>query len=188
MNNLTSLLHRANGGRSGVNDQLLAVVYDELRYEALRQLEREKPGHTLQATALVHEAYIRLLGPPNPEKEPLNWNSRGHFFAAAAEAMRRILVEQARRKKAQKRGGDWGRADIEVDRLSGKKHDEKMLSLDEALRKLEVEDEVKAHVVKLRFFAGMTIEQTAAALDVGTSTVDRYWTYARAWLHREMKE
>ena len=129
----------------------------------------------------MHEAYVRLLGGDG------QWNSRGHFFAAAAEAMRRILVERARKRLTQKRGGGIGRADIELDRLAGKGHDKKVLALNEALDKLADESPAKAELVKLRFFAGLTIEQTAAALDISTSTADRHWSYARAWLQREMK-
>ena len=187
MSKITNLLQRLQAGEDAASDELLVVIYRELREQAHRQLSREKPGQTLQATALVHEAYLRLLGPAtNDDSKQGNWNSRGHFFAAAAEAMRRILVERARRKVALKRGGDAERVDIELDHLSGKNHDVKLLALDEALQKLETEEPLKAQVVKLRFFAGMTIEQTAQALDIGTSTVDRYWTYARAWLQREM--
>lgn len=188
MNDVTTLLQKLQSGDIAASDELLVAIYNELRELATRQMSREKPGQTLQATALVHEAYLRLVGSGacNNASEP-NWSSRGHFFSAAAEAMRRIMVERARRKHARKRGGGAERVQIELDRLSGKEHDAKLLALDEALRALEAQDQVKAQVVKLRFFAGMTIEQTAEALNIGTSTVDRYWTYARAWLQREMK-
>ncbi|MCA9127308.1 MAG: sigma-70 family RNA polymerase sigma factor [Planctomycetales bacterium] len=187
MNDVTNLLQRLQAGEDAASGELLVVIYRDLREQAQRQLSREKPGQTLQATALVHEAYLRLLGPSsNDDSSQRNWRSRGHFFAAAAEAMRRILVERARRKMAKKRGENAERVDIELDYLAGKEHDAKLLALDEALRKLEATEPQKAQVVKLRFFAGMTIEQTAQALDIGTSTVDRYWTYARAWLQREM--
>ena len=163
--------------------QLQEILYGELHRMAMQQLAREQVGHTLQATALVHEAFLRLVGKENPQ-----WNSRGHFFAAAAEAMRRILVEQARKKLAKKRGGDGMRVALELEQLAGKDHDEKILALNEALSKLERQDELKANVVKLRFFAGMTVDQTAAALEISTSSVDRYWNYARAWLQHEMSE
>jgi len=187
MNDITNLLQRLQVGEIAASDELLVALYQDLREQATQQLSREKPGHTLQATALVHEAYLRLIGPAIKDGESQEvWNSRGHFFSAAAEAMRRILVERARRKQAKKRGENAGRVDIELDYLAGKDHDSKLIALDEALSKLEAEEPQKAQVVKLRFFAGMTIEQTAKALDIGTSTVDRYWTYARAWLQREM--
>ena len=161
--------------------QLQEILYRELHRMAAQQLAKEQVDHTLQATALVHEAYLRLIGGVNQQ-----WNSRGHFFAAAAEAMRRILVEQARKKLAKKRGGDGKRVTLELEQLAGADHDEKILALNEALGKLEQEDELKANLVKLRFFAGMTVSQTAAALEISTSSVDRYWNYARAWLQREM--
>lgn len=188
MNDVTQILNNIAAGNAADSEKLLPMLYDELRRHAARQLEREQPGHTLQATALVHEAYLRLLGPADSTNQSPNWNSRGHFFTAAAEAMRRILVEQARRKLTEKRGGNYQRVEIEIDQLAGKQHDRKLLALDTALAKFEQEDELKAKVVKLRFFAGMTIEQTASALDISTSTVDRYWTFARAWLQRELAE
>ncbi len=188
MDDVTHILNEIAKGNAAASEKLLPLLYDELRRQAARQLAHEKPGQTLQATALVHEAYLRLVGPAHDADDGGQWNSRGHFFSAAAEAMRRILVEQARRKLAQKRGGDFQRVEIEVERLAGKEHDAKLLDLDLALAKLEQADELKAQVVKLRFFAGMTIEQTACALGISTSSVDRYWTYARAWLQREMQE
>ena len=187
MDDVTQILNEIAEGNAVASEKLLPLLYDELRRQAARQLAGERPGQTLQATALVHEAYMRLLGPAEKTGAPPNWNSRGHFFTAAAEAMRRIMIEQARRKSAEKRGGEHQRVEIEIDQLVGKDHDTKLLALDVALAKFEQQDELKAKVVKLRFFAGMTIEQTAKALDIGTSTVDRYWTYARAWLQREMQ-
>ena len=181
MAEVTQILNHIQSGDADASEQLQEILYGELHRMAAQQLAREQVGHTLQATALVHEAYLRLLGNENKQ-----WNSRGHFFAAAAEAMRRILVEQARRKLAKKRGGDGKRVALELEQLAGKDHDEKILALNEALAKLEQQDELKANLVKLRFFAGMTVNQTAAALEISTSSVDRYWNYARAWLQREM--
>ena len=181
MTDVTQILNQVELGDPQATDQLLALLYDDLRRSAERQLNNEAAGQSLQATALVHEAYVRLIGGDG------QWNSRGHFFAAAGEAMRRILVERARKRHAKKRGGGIGRADIELDRLAGKDHDEKLLALNEALEKLEQESPDKAELVKLRFFAGLTIQETAAALGISTSTADRHWSYSRAWLQREMK-
>lgn len=183
MDEVTEILNHIRSGDADASEQLREILYGELYRMAAQQLGKEQVGHTLQATALVHEAYLRLVGDENQQ-----WNSRGHFFAAAAEAMRRILVEQARRKLALKRGGDRGRVELELEQLAGRDHDEKLLALNEALKKLEQQDELKANLVKLRFFAGMTVAQTAAALEISTSSVDRYWNYARAWLQREMSE
>jgi RNA polymerase sigma factor (TIGR02999 family) len=150
--------------------ELLPLVYDELRQLAAQRMAREAPGQTLQATALVHEAYLRLVG--NDPDRP--WDGRGHFFAAAAEAMRRILVENARQRRQLKRGGDRARVD----------HD--LLALDEALEKLAANDPVKAELVQLRIFSGLTLAEAAKVLGLSTSTADRYWAYARAWLRVEM--
>lgn len=184
MNDVTRILSAIETGDPRAAEQLLPLVYDELRKLAAQKLAQEKPGQTLQATALVHEAYLRLVG-SEPDGD---WDSRGHFFAAAAEAMRRILVEQARRKKAVRRGGGAaGQALREDDRVSEPVSDE-VLDLDEALSKLEVADRRTAQVVKLRIFAGMTLEEAARALGVSTRTADRCWAYARAWLSRELGE
>jgi RNA polymerase sigma factor (TIGR02999 family) len=163
-------------------EQLLPLVYDELRRLAAEKMAQEKPGQTLQATALVHEAYVRLVDVDVPP----NWNSRGHFFAAAAEAMRRILVDTARSKGAEKRGGGRRRVEGGLDEVAARQHDQKLLALDEALARLEQLDPPKAHLVKLRYFAGLTIREAADTLGVSTATADRYWAYARAWLQREM--
>ena len=158
------------------------MVYEELRRLASQKLANEKPGQTLQSTALVHEAFIRLV----ETEQAQHWNSRGHFFAAAAEAMRRILVENARRKKSQKRGGDMLRVTLDAGEIPDAGRDDKLLAMDEALDRLTEQDAQKAELVKLRFFAGLTGEQTAQALGISVSTADRYWAYARAWLQREM--
>jgi RNA polymerase sigma factor (TIGR02999 family) len=162
--------------------ELLPLVYTELRKLAAQRLRQERPGQTLQATALVHEAYLRLVG-SNPER---CWDSRGHFFAAAAEAMRRILVENARRKHRQKHGGPIKRVDIESIDPSCPMPPEELLALDEAITKLAEEDPSKARFVELRYFAGLSLEEAARAIGVSTATAKRYWRYARAWLHRQV--
>jgi RNA polymerase sigma factor (TIGR02999 family) len=182
MNDVTQILSAIEHGDPTAADELLPLVYSELRRLAQQRLAQEKPGQTLQATALVHEAYLRLVGPDDGRI----WEGRGHFFAAAAEAMRRILVEQTRRKKALRRGGRAiGQVLREDDRVSVPVSDE-VLDLDEALSKLEAVDRQAAQVVKLRIFAGMTLEEAARALGVSTRTADRSWAYARAWLSREL--
>ena len=184
MTDVTRILLDIEQGDPQAAEQLLPLVYDELRKLAARKLAQEKPGQTLQATALVHEAYLRLVGPD----EARRWDGRGHFFAAAAEAMRRILVEQARREKALRHSGRTvGQVLREDDRVSAPVSDE-VLDLDEALRRFEAVDRQAAQVVKLRIFAGMTIEESAQALGVSTRTADRSWAYARAWLSRELGE
>jgi RNA polymerase sigma factor (TIGR02999 family) len=163
---------------------LLPLVYDELRRLARQRLRHEQPGQTLEATALVHEAWLRLVA---PGADP-GWNGRGHFFAAAAEAMRRILVENARRKGRLKHGGGQEREELDGAEIAAPAVDDRLLELDEALTRLEAIDARKAELVKLRYFAGLTIEQAAEALSIGTSTAERDWAYARAWLFREMGE
>ncbi len=162
-------------------EPLLPLVYDELRRLAAAQLAHEKPGQTLDATALVHEAYLRLVGDQQFE-------NRRHFFAAAAEAMRRILVENARRKHSLKRGGDRQRVDLDIEQLSMSSEASRSLALDEALDRLEARDPPKAQLVKLRYFAGMTIEEAAETLGISVTTANRWWTYARAWLHEEIRK
>ena len=162
----------------------MPVVYEELRRLASQRLSNEKPGQTLQATALVHEAYMRLVD----SEQAQQWNSRGHFFSAAAEAMRRILVENARRKQSRKRGGDMLRVTLDAGAIPEVARDDKLLAMDEALDLLAEQDPQKAELVKLRFFAGLTGEQAAEALGISTSTADRYWAYTRAWLQREMSD
>jgi RNA polymerase sigma factor (TIGR02999 family) len=172
-------LNAIERGDAKATDELLPLVYEELRLLAAQKLSHEPPGQTLQATALVHEAYIRLVG-----DEPQSWDSRGHFFAAAAEAMRRILVENARRKKSEKYGGALKRIDLNEVMLGTERGAsvEDVLALDEAISKLMAIDAVKGELVKLRFFAGLTNEQAATVLGVSTNTADRYWAYARAWI------
>jgi RNA polymerase sigma factor (TIGR02999 family) len=183
MNEVTRILTAIHQGEPHAAEQLLPLVYDELRNLAAQKLAQEKPGQTLQATALVHEAYLRLVD----AKAPQCWSSRGHFFGAAAEAMRRILVENARRKQAEKHGGRARRADVEPAELAAPERDDKLLALDEALARLEKQDPTKGQLVKLRWFAGFTIQETAELLGLSTATADRYWAYARAWLQQEMQ-
>jgi len=182
MSDVTRILSQIETGGPSVVQQLLPLVYDELRKLAAAKLAQEKPGQTIQATALVHEAYLRLVD----GVEEQSWDSRGHFFAAAAEAMRRILVENARRKLSLKRGGGLMRHALDDIQLAAPELGEELLALDRALERLEARDSVKAQVVKLRHFAGLSIEQTAQALGVSVTTANRYWAYARAWLHREI--
>jgi RNA polymerase sigma factor (TIGR02999 family) len=183
MNDVTKILSAIDDGDAKAASQLLPLVYDELRRLAARKMSHEKPGQTLQATALVHEAYLRLVGPEAGER----WDGRGHFFAAAAEAMRRILVENARHKQRQKAGGGRQRVHLEAvePEVAGPSVD--VLALDEALQKLERQDQRKADLVRLRFFAGLTIPQAAAALEISTSTADNDWAYAKTWLRVEMR-
>jgi len=182
MSEFTRVLSAIEQGDPHAAEQLLPLVYDELRKLAAQKLAHEKPGQTLEATALVHEAYLRLVGADL--KRP--WDSRGHFFAAAAEAMRRILVENARRKSAQKHGGNLVRRTLEDLPQVAPELGEDLLALDEALEKFAKEEPVKAELVKLRHFAGLTVDQTAEVLNISPATADRYWAYARAWLHAEI--
>ena len=182
MGDVTRILADIERGDRHAAGQLLPLVYDELRKLAAARLAHEAPGQSLQATALVHEAYLRLVG-PDPDTP---FDGRGHFFAAAAEAMRRILVDQARRKKAIRHGGGLIRQGLERDLVAAQEPREDLIALDEALRRLEAEDPRKAELVKLRFFAGLTTEQAAAALGISTSTADNDWAYARSWLRLEM--
>jgi len=186
MTDVSRILSAIEQGDPHAAEQLLPLVYDELRKLAARKMAQEKPGQTLQATALVHEAYLRLVGEPaaSAAGSP-HWNSRGHFFAAAAEAMRRILVERARHKKSVKAGGGHRRVEL-ADVATGDGPGDDLLLLHEALEKLEKKDKRKADLVKLRFFAGLTNEQAARVLGVSTSTADNDWAYARAWLRLEI--
>src|SRR5581483_11532644 len=186
MHALTRLLDAAAGGDPRAAEDLLPLVYDELRKLAARQLAAEKPGQTLQATALVHEAYLRLVA-SGDASAPRDWNGRGHFFAAAAEAMRRILVDAARRKGRVKHGGGRLRLNLEdVPAATENDHADDLLALDAALGALARHDPQKAEVVKLRYFAGLTIEETAACLGVSPATAKRLWAVARAWLYRHL--
>jgi RNA polymerase sigma factor (TIGR02999 family) len=182
MNDVTQILNAVALGDRQAADQLLPLVYGELRRLAEQKMAHEKPGQTLQATALVHEAYLRMVG----ASQEASWQSRGHFFAAAAEAMRRILIENARRKRSQKHGGGLNRFDAEDVPLEMPQPAEDLLALDEALNKLTQIDLRKAELVKLRYFAGMTIEEAADAIGISTATAKRWWTYTRAWLYREI--
>jgi len=184
MSDVTRILNAIERGDPRAADELIPLVYEELRLLAAQKLARESPGQTLQATALVHEAYMRLVG-----SEKQDWDSRGHFFAAAAEAMRRILVDNARRKKSLKRGGDRKQVDLKEAILADHSNvsSDYLIALDRALTKLAEEDGLKADLVKLRYFAGLTIQQTAKALGISEATAKRYWTYARAWLVREIE-
>jgi RNA polymerase sigma factor (TIGR02999 family) len=191
MNELTQVLAAIEQGDSRAAEQLLPLVYDELRKLAAQKLAQEKPGQTLDATALVHEAYLRLVVPARGEcQEPgeKHWNSRGHFFSAAAEAMRRILIDQARHKQSQRGGGGRRRHDIEHQQIAAAEPSLDVLAVNEALERFETVDPLKAHLVKLRYFAGLTIPQAADALGIASTTADRYWAYARAWLHAELKK
>lgn len=181
MSDLTRILNSIGEGDREAAERLLPIVYDELRRLAAHKLAAELPGQTLQPTALVHDAYIRLVGHEDPR-----WENRGHFFAAAAEAMRRILVDRARSKARVRHGGKRQRVDLDKVDLAVDAPAEELLALDEALAKLEHEDPDKARLVKLRFFAGLTSQQAAEALGVSKATADRHWAFARAWLFHEI--
>ncbi len=182
MSEVTKLLAAVENHQPRAAEELLPLVYDELRRLAAWRLANESPGQTLQATALVHEAYLRLVGKEDPQ-----WNGRRHFFGAAAEAMRRILVENARRKKRLKRGGNQERVELDGVELPAPMADDELLALDEALDRLAQTDARAAELVKLCFFVGLTQEQAARELGISVSTVERIWAYARAWLFREIK-
>jgi RNA polymerase sigma factor (TIGR02999 family) len=180
---VTRILSAIEQGDPQAAEQLLPLVYEELRKLAAARLAHEKPGQTLQATALVHEAYLRLVDRPDAQR----WDSRGHFFAAAAEAMRRIVVDHVRRKQRLKRGGDRGRIDIADIELADSPSDERLLAIDEALDALAAEDPLAAALVKLRFFAGLSIEDAGLALGISRSNAYEQWAYARAWLRTEIE-
>ena len=182
MSDVTRVLTAIEHGDAQAAQHLLPLVYDELRRLAAHRLSHEQPGQTLQATALVHEAYLRLV---DSDQTP-HWDSRGHFFAAAAQAMRRILVDNARHKQSLKAGGDRQRLDLSDVELAIEAPDVDLLALDQALDKLEANDKRKADLVKLRFFAGLTNEEAAQALGISTSTADNDWAYARCWLRLEL--
>src|SRR5437899_2243618 len=182
MSEVTHILSAIEMGDPSAAEQLLPLVYDELRRLAAQRLADEMPGQTLQATALVHEAYVRLVDVEKAQQ----WNSRGHFFAAAAEAMRRILVEQARRKGRLKRGGTRERVALDDVEIVMEGPAEDIVALDDALTRLAQKHPEKAELVKLRYFAGLTVSEAAKVLGISTSTADRHWTYARAWLYREI--
>jgi len=184
MSDVTRLIDAAAAGDPHAAADLLPLVYDELRKLAAVRMAEEKPGQTLQATALVHEVYVRLVGGEQAQE----WNGRGHFFAAAAEAMRCILVDQARRKLSLRRGGNMQRQPIEGLEIAAPEPSADLLAVHEALERFQVVDAVAAQIVKLRYFAGLTIPEAAEALGISTSTADRSWAYARAWLHAAIKQ
>jgi RNA polymerase sigma factor (TIGR02999 family) len=179
MSEVTHILNAIEQGDPKAASQLLPLVYDELRRLAAEKLAQEKPGQTLQATALVHEAYVRLAGPEGDR----HWNSRTHFFRAAADAMRWVLVDRARQKRAQKRGGAWRRVDLDQAAAVLQDPADDVEALSEALDRLAAEDPVKAELVKLRFFAGLSVVEAADVLGISRATADRYWKYAKTWLY-----
>ena len=184
MADITRLLSAVEAGDRRAAADLLPLVYDELRKLAAARLAREAPGQTLDSTALVHEAYLRLVGDQT-------FDHRGHFFAAAAEAMRRILIDRARQRHSQKRGGDRGRADLDAGAWLVAPDDraaDDLLALDEALRQFELEDPARAQLVKLRYFAGLSIQDAAAALGISPATAKRHWVYARSWLYGKLQD
>jgi RNA polymerase sigma factor (TIGR02999 family) len=182
MNEVTRVLSAIERGDPRAAEQLLPLVYDELRKLAAARMAEEAPGNTLNATALVHEAYLRLVG----AGDAVRWDSRGHFFAAAAEAMRRILVEAARRKRRQKHGGGRARIDLDAARPAAPDPRDDLVALDAALTKLAAEDLQAAKLVELRHFTGLSVAEAAQALAISPRTADRVWAFARAWLHREL--
>jgi RNA polymerase sigma factor (TIGR02999 family) len=184
MEQITQILSAIDRGDPLATGRLLPIVYDELRKLAGRKLADERPGQTLQATALVHEAYLRLV----PEGRELRWDSRGHFFAAAAEAMRRILIENARSKRGPKKGGHLRKVDANLDGLAADSLDVDILALDEALTRLAEQSPSRAELVKLRFFAGLTVPEAAEVLGISVATAERYWTYARARLFADLND
>ena len=184
MSEVTRILSAIEHGDPHAAEQLLPLVYEELRKLAAQKLAQERPGQTLQATALVHDAYLRLV----EVNEVQHWDSRGHFFAAAAEAMRRILIDNARRKRRPKHGGDRRRVDLDAAASVAEAPTDDLLALDEALTKLAAEEPIKAKLVKLRLFAGLSVPEAAKMLGLATRTAERYWTYARVWLYAELND
>jgi RNA polymerase sigma factor (TIGR02999 family) len=184
MTDVTRILNLIEAGDPAAADDLLPLVYDELRKLAGERMRLEKPGHSLNATALVHEAYLRLVGNENGQ----NWDSKGHFFGSAAEAMRRILIDKARRDRRPKHGGDLQRVDFEESLVVGQTRADELLALDEAIEKLSAEAPEKASLVKLRYFAGLSHQEAAQALGISRTTADRYWSYAKAFIYLELQE
>lgn len=184
MSDVTRILQSIEGGDPTAAEELLPLVYDELRRLAAAKMAQENPGQTLSATSLVHEAYLRMVD----VQQAQHWDSRGHYFTAAAEAMRRILVENARRKQSLKRGGDWKQIDLGDAAVAGKESSIDLIALDEALAELEQHDEQAAQVVKLRFFAGLSHQDAATAMAISRRSADRLWTIARTWLFRRLSE
>jgi RNA polymerase sigma factor (TIGR02999 family) len=189
MSDVTRILSKIESGDPAAAEELLPLVYDELRKLAAARLAHEKPGQTLQATALVHEAWLSLVGSEGRESTAAvtspSFTSRGHFMAAAATAMRHILIDSARRRQTDKRGGDWPREPLPE--IAAPEPDEDLLALDEALKRLAEEDPLKARLVELRYFAGLTSDQAAQALGISPSTADRHWAFARAWLQAQVR-
>jgi RNA polymerase sigma factor (TIGR02999 family) len=183
MSDVTRILSAIEQGDPSAAEQLLPLVYDELRRLAAQRLAHEQPGQTLQPTALVHEAYLRLVDADHVQR----WDSRGHFFAAAAAAMRRILVDRAREKGRDKRGGRWKRLDIDAIDLATTATPDQFLAVDEALARLAQSDAAAAQIVQLRYFAGLTVEEAGKAIGISTATAYRHWNFARAWLHSELQ-
>ncbi len=194
MTNVTHILSAIEQGDPHAAEELLPLVYNELKKLAAQRMAQENPGQTLQATALVHEAYLRLVAGERRGVSPTcpdnvqHWDSRGHFFAAAAEAMRRILIDQARSKQSQRRGGGRQRQALEHVDIAAPEPSIDLLAMNQALERLEQVDKPKADLVKLRYFAGLTIPQAAEILGISSATADRYWSYARAWLHAELRK
>ena len=184
MSDVTQILHAIDAGDPKAGEQLLPLVYDELRKLAMHKMAQEKPGQTLQATALVHEAWLRLVG----GEEQRVWNSRGHFFGAAAEAMRRILVDRARKKDRVRHGGELERVDLDHVTVATEDNDDTVLAIHEALEKLALESPQKTEIVKLRYFTGLEHAEIAEALGISEPTVRRHWAYARSWLYAELKK
>ncbi len=184
MSDVTRILTAIEQGDSRAAEELLPLVYAELRRLAARKLAHEPAGQTLSATALVHDAYLRLVRPD----DPANFSGRGHFFAAAAEAMRRVLVERARQRRRIKHGGGRRRVDLDSGCLVSNAPSIDLVALDEALSRLASQDAAKAQIVKLKFFAGLTMPEAAAAMDISLATAERYWTFARGWLYAELSE
>jgi RNA polymerase sigma factor (TIGR02999 family) len=184
VSDVTQILGRIESGAPAAADELLRLVYDELRKLAAAKLAHEKPGHTLQATALVHEAYLRLLGPAGGQQP--RWDGRNHFFAAAAEAMRRILVENARHKQSQRAGGGWQRVELSDIEVAAPQQAVDVLALSEALDQLEAKHPRKAALVKLRYFTGLTNQEAADALAISSATADNDWAYAKSWLKLQL--
>jgi len=184
MSEVTQILDAVGRGDAKAADELLPLVYEELRKLAAARMANESAGHTLQPTALVHEAWLRLAG----SDANVQFANRAHFFAAAAEAMRRILIERARRKGAGKRGGDWQRIDLDKVEIAAEADDDTLLLVNEALEKLAQEDANAAEIAKLRFFGGLTLDEAAQVLGVTDRTADRYWAFARVWLFDEMRQ
>ena len=183
MSDITRILHSVDSGDSKASAELLPLVYEELRKLAIAKMAHESPNQTLQPTALVHEAWLRLIG-----NEDVKWQGRAHFFGAAAEAMRRILIDKARRKQAIRHGGGQERLDVDEIEIAAPAKEQELIAMDEALEHFAVVDKQKAELVKLRYFIGLTIEESARILDISPPTAKRWWAYSRAWLYNEIQD